>query len=214
VSPRAEEGIYAPAVLIAIGAPLESDGEDAKEFGVDDLAALGGDFERYAQALQDGNATCDELDFPPTPHTSPLADSEAKKLFDGGPVIGRCVVRVLGTGLFSIDERVSPADARRIHECSAEIRRELRREHAQLRAERAGQIERIHGEAELPASLRAALAQGSASSPGVKANRCRRRSGRPPSSDRPQASRGIHQRALRRARGSRSRVLGDHLLLR
>jgi hypothetical protein len=164
VSSRAEEDDHAPAILIAIRARHGSDGEDAKEFGIDDLGALGGEFDRYADALSDGDATCEEMDFDPAPADSGPADAQVQDLLEGGPVIGRCVVRVLGTGLFSIDEKVSPAEARRIHECSAEIRRELRREHAELRAERAGQIERIDSEAELPAAVRAALGSNASSS--------------------------------------------------
>ena len=64
VSTDTEDGsTYAPSVLIAIRSPLDSDGPDAKTFGVEQLAALGGDFERYAQALSDRRAVCEELGF-------------------------------------------------------------------------------------------------------------------------------------------------------
>ena len=147
---------YAPAVLVAIRPPLASDGPDAKAFGVDQLAELGGDFEPYAQALSDGHADCEELGFkPPAPPSA--GDEAADRLIRQGPVVGRCVVKVLGTGLFSIEGDVTDSDARRIHACSARIAHAARREHEQLRARREHEVEQIDSVADLPASVRAHL---------------------------------------------------------
>jgi hypothetical protein len=147
---------YAPAVLIAIRTRLQSDGPDAKTFGTDDLAALGGEFAPYAQALEDRHADCEELGLEPRPRSS-AASENADRLMRGGPVVGRCVARVLGTGLFSIEADVSARDAHRIHACSARIVAAVRREHARLRARRAHEVERIDSLANLPAFVRARL---------------------------------------------------------
>jgi hypothetical protein len=156
VSTRTEDGsTYAPAVLIAIRPQLASDGPGAKTFGVSDLAALGGEFESYAQALSDGRADCDELGLgPPGPPSSAQVPS---KLFRGGPVAERCVVKVLGTGLFAIEGEVTGREIHRIHECSERFERQAKRRRARLRAQRADQIELIDSEADLPAFVRARL---------------------------------------------------------
>lgn len=161
VSTRTADGsTYAPAVLIAIRSRLENDGADAKVFGVDDLAALGGDFEPYAQALSDGQADCEELGLEPRAPGVSASETNANRLMRDGPVAPRCVVKVLGSGLFSIEGEVTARDVRRIHACSDRIGREARREHAELRARRARQIERIDSEADLPAFVRARLDPG------------------------------------------------------
>ena len=149
---------YAPSVLIAIRSRSESDGPDAKVFGVEQLSALGGDFEPYAQALSDGDAECGELGLePPLPDSASAADENADRLLEGGPVVPRCVAKVLGTGLFSIEGKVTASDARKIHACSDRIGDAVAREHAQLRARREREVERIDSEADLPAIVRARL---------------------------------------------------------
>jgi hypothetical protein len=154
VSTRTEDGsTYAPAVLIAIRSRLESDGPDAKTFGVDDLAALGGDFEPYAQALEDGRASCDELGLGPPGPSAQIPSS----LLRDGPVVDRCVVKVLGTPLFSIDGDVSGGEARRIHACSERFARTAARKRAEIRARKEGQVDQIDSEADLPAFVRARL---------------------------------------------------------
>jgi hypothetical protein len=157
VSTRTADGsTYAPAVLIAIRARGDDDGPDAKTFGIDDLAALGGDFEPYAQALEDGHAECEELGLKQQPPVTP-GSRAADALMKHGPVSGRCVVEVLGVGLFSIEGEVSDRDAKRIHKCSDEIAREARRRHAELREHREREIEQVRSVAELPAFVRARL---------------------------------------------------------
>jgi hypothetical protein len=157
VSTDTEDGsTYAPAVLIAIRSRSQGDRPDAKTFGIEELAALGGDFEPYAQALSDGSAECEELGLAPRPAVSPGAD-QAERLLRDGPVVGRCVVKVLGTGLFSIEGEVAARDARKIHACSERIGDAARREHEQLRARREQEIERIDSLADLPAFVRARL---------------------------------------------------------
>ena len=147
---------YAPSVLIAIRSRADGDAADAKTFGVDDLAALGGDFEPFAQALSDGHADCEELGLDPLPPVTP-SEQNAEGLLKGGPVVGRCVVKVLGTGLFSIEGEVADRDARRIHACSDRIARAARREHAQLRA-RTRARGRTHRQRGGPPSASSALA--------------------------------------------------------
>ena len=157
VSTRTADGsTYAPSVLIAIRSRADGDAADAKAFGVDDLAALGGDFEPFAQALSDGHADCGELGLDPLPPVTP-SEQNAEGLLKGGPVVGRCVVKVLGTGLFSIEGEVADRDARRIHACSDKIARAARREHALLRARREREVGRIDSAADLPALVRARL---------------------------------------------------------
>jgi hypothetical protein len=151
-----DDSTYAPAVLIAIRARGGDDPADAKTFGVDDLAALGGELEPYAQALEDGRAACEELGLQP-PEPVPPGPQPADELLKDGPVSGRCVVKVLGVGLLSIEGEVSKADAERIHECSNRIAREAMREHAELRERREGEIEQIDSVSDLPASVQAQL---------------------------------------------------------
>jgi hypothetical protein len=159
VSTRTADGsTYAPAVLIAIRARGDGDPPDAKTFGVDDLAALGGDFEPYAQALSDGHADCEELGLePPLPDSASAADENADRLLEDGPVLPRCVIKVLGTGLFSIEGEVTAEDARRIHVCSDRIGDAARREHEELRERREQEVERVDSVADLPAFVRARL---------------------------------------------------------
>jgi hypothetical protein len=149
VSTRSDESVDAPIVLIAIRPRGEDDAPDAKTFGVDDLAALGGDFARYAQAMQDGHSECDELGFKPP---VPLSEQShaADELMKGGPVSGRCVVKVLGTGLFSIEGDVSDRDAKLIHKCSDRIARAAMRRHDALRERRDQQIQHVDSVADLP----------------------------------------------------------------
>jgi hypothetical protein len=150
VSTRSDESIDAPIVLIAIRPPSEDDPPDAKTFGVDDLAALGGDFAPYAQAMEDGHSDCKELGLQPARPTPTPQSQAADDLMRDGPVNGRCVVKVLGTGLFSIDGDVSGADAKRIHECSDRIARAAMRRHDQLRKQRDREIQRVDSVADLP----------------------------------------------------------------
>ena len=147
---------YAPAILIAIRSRVPGDGVEEKTFDIDDLAALGGVFSPYAQALADGRTSCEELGLkPPAPPS--LSERAAGRLFRGGPVMGRCVVKVLGGGVLSIDGPVSAQDARRIHSCSRKLARAARHEHAQLRSRRESEFEPIDSVADLPAFVRGRL---------------------------------------------------------
>jgi hypothetical protein len=157
VSTKTADGsTYAPAVLIAIRPPTADDTPDAKSFGVDQLAALGGDFTPYAEALADGHADCAELGLKPPPPVPP-GPSAAEELMQGGSIHGKCVVKVLGTGLFSIEGEVSDRDARKIHKCSDRISRKAMRRHDQLRERRERETQRIDSFADLPALVRARL---------------------------------------------------------
>ena len=101
--------------------------------------------------------TVEELGLDPLPPVTP-SEQHAEGLLKGGPVVGRCVVKVLGTGHFSIEDEVADRDARRIHACSDKnTARAARREHARLRARREREIERIDGAADLPMLVRARL---------------------------------------------------------
>ncbi len=160
VRPEAED--EAPTVLIAIRARSASDSANAKDFGLDQLKLLGGAFSPYADALADGDATCEEMGWGPPP---PPASARLPEALRDGPLIGKCAVRVTGHGLRAFaGSDIKASTARAIHRCSKRVIHKVRHEHRQLRASREDEIQQIQSVAELPAPLQDQLEAGRASS--------------------------------------------------